>query len=66
MPDKTNYQLRCTYRLQLRPGFGFAEAAEIADYLEALGISHAYCSPYLQAAPGSWGVRLGMRRSVGN
>ena len=25
----------------------------IADYLEGLGISHVYCSPYLQAAPGS-------------
>ncbi len=45
--------LRCTYRLQLRAGFGFAEAAAVADYLAALGISHVYCSPYLQAAPGS-------------
>ena len=25
----------------------------MADYLAALGVSHAYCSPYLQAAPGS-------------
>src|SRR6202040_3004312 len=24
-----------------------------ADYLKLLGISHVYCSPYLQAAPGS-------------
>jgi (1->4)-alpha-D-glucan 1-alpha-D-glucosylmutase len=39
--------------LQLQPGFGFDDAAEIADYLAALGVSHAYCSPYLQAAPGS-------------
>lgn len=42
-----------TYRVQLRPGFGFDEAAGLADYLAALGISHLYCSPYLQAAPGS-------------
>jgi (1->4)-alpha-D-glucan 1-alpha-D-glucosylmutase len=25
----------------------------VADYLKALGISHVYCSPYLQAIPGS-------------
>jgi (1->4)-alpha-D-glucan 1-alpha-D-glucosylmutase len=44
---------RSTYRLQLRPGFGFDEAAAVAPYLADLGISHVYCSPYLQAAPGS-------------
>ena len=44
---------RATYRLQLRPGFGFAEAAAIAGYLAELGISHVYASPVLQAAPGS-------------
>ncbi|GAA4515445.1 malto-oligosyltrehalose synthase [Actinoallomurus oryzae] len=42
-----------TYRLQLRRGFGFAEAAELAGYLAALGVSHVYLSPILQAAPGS-------------
>ncbi|RXH57200.1 malto-oligosyltrehalose synthase [Granulicella sibirica] len=42
-----------TYRLQLHKGFTFDDAAAIAEYLSALGISHAYCSPYLQAAPGS-------------
>lgn len=42
-----------TYRLQLHAEFGFDAASEIADYLGALGISHVYCSPYLQAAPGS-------------
>lgn len=42
-----------TYRLQLRPGFGFDEAAEIAGYLASLGVSHAYLSPVLQAASGS-------------
>jgi (1->4)-alpha-D-glucan 1-alpha-D-glucosylmutase len=42
-----------TYRVQLHGEFGFDDAARIADYLEQLGISHMYCSPYLQAAPGS-------------
>ncbi len=42
-----------TYRLQFRPEFNFEAAAGIAEYLRDLGISHAYCSPYLQAAPGS-------------
>jgi (1->4)-alpha-D-glucan 1-alpha-D-glucosylmutase len=42
-----------TYRLQLQPGFGFADAAGIAGYLATLGVTHAYLSPILQAAPGS-------------
>src|SRR5271170_3171833 len=42
-----------TYRLQLHKDFTFDDAAGIADYLHALGISHVYCSPYLQAATGS-------------
>jgi len=42
-----------TYRLQLHKDFTFDDAARIADYLHELGISHVYCSPYLQAAPGS-------------
>jgi (1->4)-alpha-D-glucan 1-alpha-D-glucosylmutase len=42
-----------TYRLQLHKGFTFDDAAAIAGYLRLLGISHVYCSPYLQAAPGS-------------
>ena len=42
-----------TYRLQLQPGFGFADAGAIANYLAALGVTHAYLSPILQAAPGS-------------
>lgn len=45
--------IRATYRVQLHAGFGFADAAAISDYLAALGISHLYCSPYLQSAPGS-------------
>jgi malto-oligosyltrehalose synthase len=42
-----------TYRLQLRAGFGFAEAGELADYLSDLGVTHVYLSPILQANPGS-------------
>jgi (1->4)-alpha-D-glucan 1-alpha-D-glucosylmutase len=42
-----------TYRLQLQPGFTFEQAAQQADYLAALGVSHAYLSPVLAATPGS-------------
>jgi (1->4)-alpha-D-glucan 1-alpha-D-glucosylmutase len=42
-----------TYRVQLNTGFTFDDAAAIAGYLAALGVSHLYCSPYLQAAKGS-------------
>src|ERR1700722_16763729 len=42
-----------TYRLQLRAGFGFAAAGELADYLADLGVTHVYLSPILQANPGS-------------
>jgi malto-oligosyltrehalose synthase len=46
-------RLVATYRLQLRKEFGFAQAGELAGYLAALGVSHVYLSPILQAAPGS-------------
>ena len=42
-----------TYRLQLRDEFGFARASEQAGYLAALGVTHVYLSPILQANPGS-------------
>ncbi len=42
-----------TYRLQLTPEFGFAQAAETAGYLADLGVTHAYLSPVLDAVPGS-------------
>ena len=42
-----------TYRVQLHAGFTFDDAAALAPYLAALGISHLYCSPVLQAVPGS-------------
>src|SRR5262249_15766114 len=43
----TRADLRATYRVQLRPDFGFDDAAAIADYLSALGVSHLYTSPQL-------------------
>src|SRR5215475_9397296 len=46
-------EIRATYRVQLHVGFGFKAAAVIADYVAALGISHLYSSPYLQAGRGS-------------
>lgn len=42
-----------TYRIQLRPGFGFQEVAHIAVYLADLGVTHLYASPYLQAVAAS-------------
>jgi (1->4)-alpha-D-glucan 1-alpha-D-glucosylmutase len=42
-----------TYRVQMRAEFGFDDAAAIADYLQDLGITHLYASPYLQAGKGS-------------
>ena len=42
-----------TYRLQLHAGFTFGQAAELTDYLAALGVGALYASPMLQAAPGS-------------
>ncbi len=43
----------CTYRTQLHAGFTFDDAAAQAGYLADLGVSHLYCSPFLQAAAGS-------------
>ena len=42
-----------TYRLQLHKDFPLDAAARILPYLSALGISHVYLSPCLQATPGS-------------
>lgn len=44
---------RATYRIQLHSGFTLDDARTLLDYYDALGISHLYCSPYLQAARGS-------------
>nr|WP_296771982.1 malto-oligosyltrehalose synthase [Rhodococcus sp. (in: high G+C Gram-positive bacteria)] len=43
-----------TYRLQLRgDGFTLADARGIVDYLDDLGVTHAYLSPILTATEGS-------------
>jgi len=52
-PRQQPRQRAATYRVQLHAGFTFDDAAAIAGYLAELGVSHLYCSPYLQAAPGS-------------
>ncbi len=44
---------RATYRLQFNRDFTFRQATEILSYLQDLGISHCYASPYLKARPGS-------------
>ena len=50
-PDKR--QPISTYRLQLGPQFTFEDAIGIIPYLRSLGATDIYCSPILQAAPGS-------------
>ena len=42
-----------TYRLQLNASFTFDDAAAQVPYLASLGVTHLFCSPILQAAPGS-------------
>jgi len=44
---------RATYRIQFHAGMRFEQATAIVPYLEALGVSHLYASPYLKARPGS-------------
>lgn len=44
---------RATYRLQLNSRFTFEQAARLVPYLDALGVSHCFSSPYLKARPGS-------------
>ena len=42
-----------SYRLQLHAEFPLRKAQQVLPYLAALGISHVYLSPCLQAVPGS-------------
>ena len=51
--DSSAGELRATYRLQLTPDFGFADARALVPYLRDLGVTHLYLSPSLQARRGS-------------
>jgi (1->4)-alpha-D-glucan 1-alpha-D-glucosylmutase len=42
-----------TYRVQLTQDFDLRDAAQLVDYLQALGVTHLYVSPYLHAERGS-------------
>jgi (1->4)-alpha-D-glucan 1-alpha-D-glucosylmutase len=42
-----------SYRLQFNRSFTFADAARVVSYLQALGITDCYSSPYFKAYPGS-------------
>jgi (1->4)-alpha-D-glucan 1-alpha-D-glucosylmutase len=42
-----------TYRLQIRPSFGLAAAAQLCEYLRELGAGAVYLSPLLASASGS-------------
>ncbi|MDC3961633.1 malto-oligosyltrehalose synthase [Polyangium jinanense] len=42
-----------TYRVQLNHAFTFQDAAVIVEYLEKLGVTDLYASPFFKARPGS-------------
>jgi (1->4)-alpha-D-glucan 1-alpha-D-glucosylmutase len=42
-----------TYRIQVQPGFTFADTAGAVPYLAELGVTHLHLSPVLEAVPGS-------------
>jgi len=46
-------EIRAAYRLQFQRQFTFLDAAELVPYLAALGVSHIYASPIMEARPGS-------------
>jgi (1->4)-alpha-D-glucan 1-alpha-D-glucosylmutase len=47
------YTPSATYRLQFNKSFTFQDAAALVDYLDELGITDIYASPFLMARPGS-------------
>lgn len=47
------YTPSATYRLQFNQAFTFKDATRLVDYLDELGITDIYASPFLMARPGS-------------
>ena len=47
------HRLGATYRLQVNRDFTLAQATEVVDYLDQLGITDVYTSPLMAAAEGS-------------
>jgi (1->4)-alpha-D-glucan 1-alpha-D-glucosylmutase len=52
-PNDSFTAIRATYRLQFHRNFTFRDATRLVPYLSALGISHIYASPIMEARPGS-------------
>jgi len=52
LPDSFT-AIRATYRLQFHSRFTFPDATQLVPYFAALGISHIYASPIMEARPGS-------------
>ncbi len=55
------YTPSATYRLQLNKSFTFEDATGLVNYLDEMGITDIYASPFLMARPGSmpWIRRYG-------
>ena len=51
--NQSVYTPSATYRLQFNKSFTFDQAAGLVEYLNELGISDIYASPFLMARPGS-------------
>jgi (1->4)-alpha-D-glucan 1-alpha-D-glucosylmutase len=47
------YSPAATYRLQFNRSFTFEQAAGLVEYLDELGVTDVYASPFLMARPGS-------------
>jgi (1->4)-alpha-D-glucan 1-alpha-D-glucosylmutase len=52
-PGRLSARPCSVYRLQLNGTFTFRDATRVLPYLRRLGVDAVYCSPYLQAVPGS-------------